>query len=180
MWVNKYQFLTDVDHRRNSSNKLREYILYAQGLGRLNCMVRIIFLECSTFQEQLWHIIIMENVAPYFRGHHIALLLQLCFRWSEGNQYTHSCYSGWRKSETAKYFEWIIIDISIVTLMIIENRALWLARSFASSRYTHLSAIITLKASSFQKGSQFCWSFRIGNWSIILFSRIIINVFYHQ
>ena len=46
-------FLTDVDHRSNSSNKLEEYILYAQGLGRLNCMVRIIFLECSTFQEQL-------------------------------------------------------------------------------------------------------------------------------
>ena len=151
-------FLTDVHHRRNSSKKLWEYILYAQGLGRLNCMVRIIFLECSTFQEQLWQIIIVENVFPGFEGHHIALLLQLCFRWSEGDQYTLMLYSGWRKSETAKYFEWIIIDISIVTLMIIENRALWLARSFASSHYNHLLEIIALKASSFQKGSQFCWS----------------------
>ena len=32
--------------------------------------------------------------------------------------------------------------------MIIENRALWLARSFALSRYNHLAVIITLKAGS--------------------------------
>ena len=31
--------------------------------------------------------------------------------------------------------------------MIIENRALWLARSFALSRYNHHAVIITLKAS---------------------------------
>ena len=30
----------------------------------------------------------MENVAPGFRGHFIALLLQLRFRWSKGDQYT--------------------------------------------------------------------------------------------
>ena len=66
--------------------------------------------------------------------------------------------------------------VSIITLMIIENRALWLARSFASSRYNHRAVIITLKASSFQNGSQICWCFGVGNWSIILFSRIIINV----
>ena len=66
--------------------------------------------------------------------------------------------------------------ISIITLMIIENRALWLARSFASSCYNHHAVIITLKASSFQNGSQICWCFRVGNWSIILFSQIIINV----
>ena len=39
--------------------------------------------------------------------------------------------------------------------MIIENRALWLARSFALSRYNHCAVIITLKASSFQNGSRF-------------------------
>ena len=61
-------------------------------------------------------------------------------------------------------------------LMIIGNRALWLARSFASSRYNHRAVIITLKASSFQNGSQICWCFGVGNWSIILFSRKIINV----
>ena len=33
--------------------------------------------------------------------------------------------------------------------------------------------IITLKASSFQSGSQIFWCFGVGNWSIILFSRII-------
>ena len=38
--------------------------------------------------------------------------------------------------------------------MIIENEALWLARSFALSRYNHRAGIITLKASSFQNGSQ--------------------------
>ena len=30
----------------------------------------------------------MENVAPGFRGHFIALLLQLCLRLSTGDQYT--------------------------------------------------------------------------------------------
>ena len=69
-----------------------------------------------------------------------------------------------------------LTTFSIITLMIIENRALWLARSFASSRYNHRAVIITLKASSFQNGSQICWCFGVGNWSIILFSRIIINV----
>ena len=38
--------------------------------------------------------------------------------------------------------------------MIIENRALWLARSFALSCYNHRAVIIALKASSFQNGSQ--------------------------
>ena len=38
--------------------------------------------------------------------------------------------------------------------MIIENRALWLARSFALSRFNHRLVIITLKASSFHNGSQ--------------------------
>ena len=61
-------------------------------------------------------------------------------------------------------------------LMIIENRALWLARSFAVSRYNHCAVIITLKASSFQNGSQICGCFGVGNWSIILFSRKTINV----
>ena len=57
--------------------------------------------------------------------------------------------------------------------MIIENRALWLARSFALSGYNHRAVIITLKASSFQSGSQIFGCFGVGNWSIILFSRII-------
>ena len=60
--------------------------------------------------------------------------------------------------------------------MTIENRALWLARSFALPRYNHRAVIIALKASSFQNGSQIFWCFGVGNWSIILFSRIIINV----
>ena len=55
--------------------------------------------------------------------------------------------------------------ISIITLMTIENRALWLARSFALSRYNPRAVIITLKASSFQNGSQICWCFGVGNWS---------------
>ena len=151
-------FLTDVDHRRNSSYKLEEYILYAQGLGRLNCMVRIIFLECSTFQEQLWHIIIiiMGNVTQASG----AITLLYCYSSVSDDQKvtsTHSCYSGWRKSEMTKYFEWIIMDISIVTLMIIENRALWLARSFASSRYDHLAVIITLKVAVFKRAASFAY-----------------------
>ena len=60
--------------------------------------------------------------------------------------------------------------------MIIKNRALWLAGSFPSSRYNHRTVIITLKASSFENGSQICWFFGVGNWSIILFSPKIINV----
>ena len=43
----------------------------------------------------------------------------------------------------------IIYTISIITLMIVEIRALWLARNFASSHYNHRAVIITLKASSF-------------------------------
>ena len=43
----------------------------------------------------------------------------------------------------------VIYTISIITLMIVENRALWLARSVASSHYNHRAVIITLKASSF-------------------------------
>ena len=38
--------------------------------------------------------------------------------------------------------------------MTIENRVLWLGRSFALSRYNHHTVIIALKASSFQNGSQ--------------------------
>ena len=60
--------------------------------------------------------------------------------------------------------------------MSIENRTLWLARSFALSRYNHRAVIIALKASSFQNGSQIFLCFGVGNWSIILFSQIIINV----
>ena len=70
----------------------------------------------------------------------------------------------------------LLWTISIISLMNIENRALWLARSFALSRYNHCAVIITLKASSFQNGSQIFWCFGVGNWSILLFSRIIINV----
>ena len=39
--------------------------------------------------------------------------------------------------------------------MIIENRALWLARSFALSHYNHRTVIIALKASSFQMAARF-------------------------
>ena len=54
--------------------------------------------------------------------------------------------------------------------MIFKNRVLWLASSFTLSR----AVIIALKASSFQNGSQIFWCFGVGNWSIMLFSRIII------
>ena len=67
-------------------------------------------------------------------------------------------------------------QFSIIILMIIENKALWLARGFASSRYNHRAVIITMKISSFQNGSQICWCFGVRNWSIILFSGITINV----
>ena len=67
-------------------------------------------------------------------------------------------------------------EFSIITLMIIENRALWLASSFALSRYNHHAVIITLKANSFQNGSQIFLSFAVGNWSTILFPRVIVNV----
>ena len=66
-------------------------------------------------------------------------------------------------------------EFSIITLMIIENRALWLASSFALSRYNHRAVIITLKANCFQNSSQIFLCFGVGNWSIILFSRIIVN-----
>ena len=59
-------------------------------------------------------------------------------------------------------------EFSIITLMIIENRALWLARSFALSRYNHRAVIITLKANIFQNGSQIFFMFR---------SRKLINNF---
>ena len=67
-------------------------------------------------------------------------------------------------------------EFSIITLMIIENRALRLARSFALSRYNHRAVIITLKANSFQNGSQIFLCFGVGSWSTILFPRIIVNV----
>ena len=51
-------------------------------------------------------------------------------------------------------------QFSIIILMIIENRALWLARGFASSRYNHGPVIITMKISSFQNGSKICWCFQ--------------------
>ena len=81
-------------------------------------------------------------------------------------------------SEMFSMADWerLITIISIITSMTIENRVLWLARSFALSHYNHRAVIIALKASSFQNGSQIFWSLAVGNWSIILFSRIIINV----
>ena len=60
--------------------------------------------------------------------------------------------------------------------MIIENKALELARNLALSRYNRRAMIITLKAGGFQNGSQIFWCFGVGNWLIILFSQIIINV----
>ena len=35
-----------------------------------------------------------------------------------------------------------LLEFSIITLTIIENRAPWLARSFASSRYNHRAVIM--------------------------------------
>ena len=67
-------------------------------------------------------------------------------------------------------------DLSIITLMIIKNRVLWLARSFALSRYNHCAVIITLKARSFQNGSQIFWCFGVVNWLILLFSWIVYSL----
>ena len=53
-------------------------------------------------------------------------------------------------------YVYLLLTINIITLMIIENRALLLARSFALSRYNHRAVIITLKAGSFQNGRQIC------------------------
>ena len=53
--------------------------------------------------------------------------------------------------------------------MVIEDRVLWLARSFGLSRYNHC-------ARSLQNDSQIFLCFGVRNWSILLFSRIIINV----
>ena len=39
--------------------------------------------------------------------------------------------------------------------MIIENRPLWLANSFALSRYNHRAVIMALKASSFKMAARF-------------------------
>ena len=39
--------------------------------------------------------------------------------------------------------------------MIIENRALWLARSFTLSLYNHRAVIITLKPNSFKMAARF-------------------------
>ena len=66
-------------------------------------------------------------------------------------------------------YAWLsILLFNIITLMIIKNRALWLARSFALSRYNHHAVITTLKASSFQNGSHIFLMFR---------SRKLINTF---
>ena len=63
-----------------------------------------------------------------------------------------------------------LVNKPLGILMIIENRALWLVRSVALSHYNHRAVIIR------KAGSQICWCFGVGNWSIILFSRKIINV----
>ena len=101
-----------------------------------------------------------------------------CMTVSEEMIVNRGCfdYKGRKEGVMEEEQQMCPLFISIVTLMIIENRALWLARSFASFRYNHQAVIITLKASSFQNGSQICWCFGVRNWSIILFSWIIINV----
>ena len=65
----------------------------------------------------------------------------------------------------------LLSPFSIITLMIIKNRVLWLGRSSALFCCYHRAVIITLKASSFQNGSEIFWCFGVGNWWIILFSR---------
>ena len=62
--------------------------------------------------------------------------------------------------------------------MRIETRALWLARSFALSRYNHRAVIITLKAIAVLKiTARFVdVSESEVDQKLILFSRIIINV----
>ena len=67
----------------------------------------------------------------------------------------------------AKLPTFISYQSTLITLMIVENRALWLDRGFALSRYNHRTMIIALKASSFQNGSQIFWCFGVRNWSII-------------
>ena len=59
--------------------------------------------------------------------------------------------------KTGLKWEFIVINHCIIASysMIIENRALWLARSFALYRYNHRAVIITLKAISFQNGARY-------------------------
>ena len=60
----------------------------------------------------------------------------------------------WVKRKSWLLKRYGLFVISIIAFMIIQNRALCLARSFASSPYNHRPVITTLKASSFQNGSQ--------------------------
>ena len=48
-----------------------------------------------------------------------------------------------------------LTTLSIITLMIIENRALWLARSFALSRYNHRAVIIAWRLAVFKMAARF-------------------------
>ena len=70
--------------------------------------------------------------------------------------------NNWKQTgQWLKLRERLLTIIRIIALMIIENWAWWLTRSFASSHYNHRAVIITLKASRFQNGSQICWYFGV-------------------
>ena len=88
------------------------------------------------------------------KKYHSNKILQ--FSWS----YNEKCHSEYLFMDKLLI---LLTLISKITLMIIENRALLLARSFALSRYNHRAVIMKLKARSFQNGSQIFLCFGVGN-----------------
>ena len=93
--------------------------------------------------------------------------------WSSG---VNSRFWSFRlfRTESQQFY---LSRFSIITSMIMENRVLWYwVGALLHPTHNHHAVIITLKVSSFQNVSQICWCFGVGNWSIILFSRIIISV----
>ena len=134
---------------------------YSTGIY-LSTIIHSFAISCPKFREKIW-------IVHPFQGKRDLHYEGTMMSWG-----LLSLLTAFTQTQNAPQELWTR-SFSIITLMIIENRALWLARSFALSRYNHRVVIITLKASSFQNGSQICWCFGVGNRSIILFSRIIIK-----
>ena len=62
-------------------------------------------------------------------------------------------WRSWFLKQNAEFWRQLkgLCHVSIITLMFIENRALWLARSFASSSYNHCGVIIASEGKQFLK-----------------------------
>ena len=158
-----------------SYEKLRTMLMQYFG-GQIRCIMGNVESANNTKDNFLW---VPERVNFKFdRNCENAGNILFCEIWNIFSQ----CFSGSHNKlslvllQLTNYILWPFKSVkrmqnalnyfSIITLMIIENWALWLVRSFAPSSYNHRAVIITLEASSFQHGSQICWCFRVGNWSI--------------